>query len=375
MRREILYNSIKRIIYDIDECGILEFFSLLMGEYRNGSSKGSETSFPIPLILFQKYMLATQSYNEDYIKIMQILDISELLKAQYWEGITTSKSLKELHQMMQSVNFTLTQLPKIMDLAKQDHISDIKEQSSDLPEDLKGKSLLTVLIVEDEGQYSSPLRLTSALEAITNLYSVVALIEKESENDLIVLACDSGSDKSFDFLGIPKIMEEVKEIIIAIWDRRVFHRQRHVSESLALISESLPILERIAQLQDSGSIGREEAELLKRKTITGATQFIEAGATIPELEAVSNHDPKQLMKPEPKLLVSPWSEPNNVNDKDDSKTENEIFEKATPESQSLSVEESEMLKLLLKKSKENKKIKIKSKGPIKNKKRHKSGKD
>ena len=175
------------------------------------------------------------------------------------------------------------------------------------------------------------------------------LLKKESEGDLIVLACDSGSDKSFDFLGLAKVMKEVKEIIIAIWDRRVFHRQRHVSESLSLIAESLPILEKIEQLRENGSIEKEQAELLKRKTISGATQFIEAGAIIPEFESASTHSPEQLMKPEPKLLVSPWSETSHANnDKEETL--------ATPHSdkEELSKEESEMLELLMKKAKTKK---------------------
>ena len=163
-----------------------------------------------------------------------------------------------------------------------------------------------VLIIEDANQYSSPQRLVHVFEGISNLYSVFASINKEREVDLIVLACDSGSDKSFDFLGLAKLMEQVKETIIAIWDRRVFHRQKHASECLSLIAESLPVIQQIEEMKGNGSLGPEEAELLKRKTIDGATKFIEAGAIIQEMEGESLHSPRQLMRPEPKLLVSPW---------------------------------------------------------------------
>ncbi len=100
-------------------------------------------------------------------------------------------------------------------------------------------------------------------------------------------------------------MTQVKEIIITIWDRVVFHRHHQAGEGLSLILDSLPILEKIADLEKNKSIEKEQAALLKRQVICGATQFIEAGAVIPELDAVSSHNPKQLMRAEQKLLLSP----------------------------------------------------------------------
>jgi len=348
MRRDVLHKSISKIINDLETCDILSFFKIMLTSHQRESKNGNN----IPLTIFQKYMIATSNYDENEITVCEIIGIGKLLDVQFWQSLSEPDSAnpEETHAMFRNVQFATNQLPKLLNLTKQDFVLEIKEQKEGLPEELKGKSLLTVLIVEDKGQFSSPLRLTSALGAIADLYSVVATIEKESENDLIVLACDSGSDKSFDFLGLAKVMEEVKEIIIAIWDRRVFHRQRHVSESLSLIAESLPILEKIEQLRENGSIEKEQAELLKRKTIHGATQFIEAGAIIPEFEGASAHNPKQLMKPEPKLLVSPWADTSNADDTQEEKFDNESSDIDSSGTEELSSEESEMLELLLKKS-------------------------
>jgi len=351
MRRDVLYRSISKIINDLETCDIPDFFGVFMGQILHREAKNGAN---LPLKVFQKYMIATNNYNKNEIEVCEILGIEKILKVEFWQSLTELEDPEEIHHMNRNIQFTINQLPKILSLMKQDYVLEIKEQKGSLPEELKGKSLLTVLIVENEGQFSSPLRLTSALGAISDLYSVVATIEKESEGDLIVLACDSGSDKSFDFLGLAKVMEEVKEIIIAIWDRRVFHRQRHVSESLSLIAESLPILEKIEQLRENGSIEREQAELLKRKAISGATQFIEAGAIIPEFEGASTHSPEQLMKPEPKLLVSQWSEASHTDDNLEEKLESVDSDQESAEMEELSKEESEMLELLMKKSKTKK---------------------
>ena len=354
MRRDVLYRSASKIKGDLLECEISEFLKDLMDKTR-GTAKEANQSATMSLTSFYRYSLATHSYTEDEVELCKILAIDNLLDVSYWESLSSISSPREIHEILLNVNFAIKQLPKILELSKQDYVQEIKNDGAELPEELKGKELLSLIIVEESGQFSSPLRLTKALAAISDLYSAIATIENEAESDLIVLACDSGSDKSFDFLGLAKVMEQVKEIIIAIWDRRVFHRQRHMSESLTLISESLPILEKINDLKTGGTIGPEQAEILKRKIITGTTQFIEAGAVIAELESVSTHSPRQLMRPEPKLLVSPWSDEKQEDDSDSLDPEAEEAEEDI-----LTEEEQTALDLLLRKSKKKRATKKKS---------------
>ena len=254
-------------------------------------------------------------------------------------------------EMRSNVSFAMKHLPKIFMLIEQEYVDEVKNKNTELPENLKGKGILSVLIVEDKDQFSSPARLTQALESISKFYSVVAKLEGESDSDLIVLACDSGSDKSFDFLGLAKLTEQVKDIIISIWDRIVFHRQRSADKSLDHFFKSLPIIDKIEELRKKNALSREQSELLKKHIILGATQFMEAGITIPELEEVSYHNPKQLMKPAPKLLVSPISESDysdssstSLNDANDDEDSDEV-------NGSLSKDEVELLDKLLKKKK------------------------
>ena len=175
MRRDVLHSSISKIIKDIKECEIFEFFEMFMNQVVHRETKNTGV---FPLKAFQKYMIATNNYNENEIEICKIVGIEQILEVQFWQSLSELEDSGEVHSMFRNIQFTINQLPKILSLIKQDYVLDIKEQKGSLPEELKGKSLLTVLIVENEGQFSSPLRLTSALSAISDLYSVVATIEK-----------------------------------------------------------------------------------------------------------------------------------------------------------------------------------------------------
>jgi hypothetical protein len=346
MRREVLVSSVSTIINDLKQCGVNNALDEALDIYRNpGNDKKDKLN--IPLEVFRNYSIATSSYSDAELSICKIFGIEELLEVSFWKNFTVHDDPSNIFQMDRNIRFILDQLPKLIALFEQEHVNDVRDQVKDLPEELKGKTLLSVVLIEDKKQFSSPERLVHVLDAISKLYSVYATINGEGENDLIVLACDSGSDKSFDFLGMAKLMEQVKETIIQIWDRRVFYRQKHASECLSLIAESLPIIKEIDDLEKSKSLGPEQAELLKRKVIDGATKFIQSGALIEEMEGESIHSPRQLMRPEPKMLVSPWTEEAN--------TEESVPEKNIKSSdESLSDEELEQLESLVKKAKKSK---------------------
>jgi len=354
MRREEIVRGVSRIVNDFKRCGLLETFETVMEKFRHNPNSPKEGS-SIPLNFLREFFLATQDYGDSEITICDILGLSDILEVGFWESAQFPTDPERIFRMNSNVRFAMNNLPKLLLLFEQKYVQSIKEHKKDIPDELKNKTIVTVIIIEDERQFSKPQRLTHTLEAIVNLYSVCATLENENDSDLTVLACDSGSDKSFDFLGLAKLMEQVKEILIAIWDRRVFHRQRQMSECLSLIAESLPIIERIEQLKSSGAIAPEQAEIMKRKTIDGATKFMQAGATIPELETESNYSPRQLMKPEQKLLAFsareesdqtiPITPPNCTIRPEDHREED------------LSAEELQVLDTLLKKAKQKQKKK------------------
>lgn len=163
---------------------------------------------------------------------------------------------------------------------------------------------LNVIVIEDTN-ISTPSRLLLMLEAVQGLYEAAAAISGQSSRDICVLSCDSGSDKSFDFIGLAKVMQCVKEIILSFWDKVVYFREDKTGKQLELIANSLPILERITVMKDDGMLEPERAELLRRQVVQSVMKFADAGVTIPEIEDFTTFSPRQLLHPAPKLLVAP----------------------------------------------------------------------
>lgn len=304
MRRETLIAASKRINDDLQTSGIEQMLETAVEKFHQATAQKRDDSLGISLDVFQKYSVATSTYGPAEIEMAKILDIYPLFSPDAWQKMATAQDPGLIYSFRHRVNFTKQYLPRIIKLLEQDYVTEAKS-GGQLPRELEGRTAITFILPEDKHEYSTPGRLVAALEAITSIYSVHCTLEEMPESDLIVLACDSGSDKSFDFLGLAKIMEEVRKFVIAIWDRRVFHRHMHASQCIALIAQSLPVVEKIESMKQSGVLPPEQAELLKRRTLQGATMFLESGIYIDEMAIEANHSPRQLMRPEPKLLAAP----------------------------------------------------------------------
>jgi hypothetical protein len=209
----------------------------------------------------------------------------------------------DAYMMADRIRFAITHLPFVASLLEREIVDQSEIANQELVD--SGMDTLSILLVEDEGQRSTPDRLILALQGVTEIYQAIATMEGVAHSDLAVLAIDSGSDKSFDFLGLAKVMAIAKETLIAVWDRRVFHRHVHVSMCIQTIAESLPVIQHIHELKEAGALSPEQAELLKRQMISGTSKLLEVGAVTPEMEAQPASTPRGLMRPEPKLLAAP----------------------------------------------------------------------
>jgi len=259
----------------------------------------------------------------------------------------------------------LTFLPKFIKILNRESDQE-KSQILNENEGERSQDVLTVLLSEDNFNRSSPKRIAVLMEGISLLYEVVSQVEqveKEEieDSELIVLGCDSGSDKAFDFLGLAEVIGSLKDLILELWDRIIFYKEKKLSAKMELIANSLPIHERISVLQSSNLVPPETAEILRRNLNMGISSFLECGAIIPEMDHRSVFSPRQLMSPDRKLLtpvsndiedrVDPGNQLGNEEISSESSRDN-VADEANKTN--LTAEEIETLQKLLKKASGNK---------------------
>lgn len=296
MRRQEIVEGISQVVAALKETNIRK---ALESALERGRSTADKPIRQETLEAFKKYMFAAHQFTPAARRIAEMFKLDVLEDPSFWATLTIDAN-EPVHSVYSNIHFTVEYLPRLIELLQPEGRRLIQQGG---PDEAAGP-VLTLMLPEGEHEFSRPQRISEALMGVTYLYEAVATMESIPENSLLVLTCDSGSDKSFDLFGAAKVITGVKEIILSLWDRIVFYREEKVAHRLELVTASLPILEKLSQLQNDNAIEPEQAELLRRKIVDGVSQFVTSGATIPEMGGRSHVDPRQLMAPEPKLLTT-----------------------------------------------------------------------
>lgn len=302
MRRADIISSIKNIQRAIEDSRVLE----VLANHMRSEKADIVAIFEVA----QDYSNWYRSFNDNEKKILDIFKLDGLENPNFWAQITNAERksrIDSMYEYYQNLGFMMKQLDPIIDLFKQDGIV-YKENfnygfvSSSNQEN---SEVLTIILPERENNLSSnPERLIKILNSINLFYKTCSILLGHEEEDLSVITIDSGSDKSFDFLGAAKVITELKELIIGLWDRVVFFREKKLHERMDLIEKSIPLIDTINNYEKEGKVSREQAEILRRNIFNGVNDFLAAGAILPEFSQHNNYNPRQLMSPEPKLLTT-----------------------------------------------------------------------
>jgi len=251
------------------------------------------------LDVFRQYAAATAAFSHIERELLAIFSLTQLYRTQFWFNFITGPKESARHtELSYALRTFLVFTPRIVKLLQTD-ATRLKYAGRKT----EGHEVLTTILIEPADKASRPDRLVDALRSITTLYEVVATIQQVPLDTLSVVGCDSGSDKSFDFLGVSSAIRNVKDILIEVWDRVVFYRQLRAEANVQAALRSLSVVDEVSRLRDEGKLGPEEAERLKHKALTGASLFLECGMTIPELDAHTSNNPRVLLAPQPKLLA------------------------------------------------------------------------
>lgn len=311
MLRGELVESISKVLSAIRESRVLDFLQMMprrseRSELDQGELDALRRQIPLgPEVfrVFQRYAVAAHGFGPVERQVAELFDLQRLADPDFWARLTLGPaSDSELRYHAELAVSGAKRLNLLLGL--------VAPEATEVPVVRVTEGALErllILVVEEKGQLSRPARLINVLQGVTAIYEAHAVLLSVPPESLLVATCDSGSDKAFDFLGVATAIQALKETIFSLWDRVAFFRERKVLISIQLVAEALPVLSEISALAERNAIGPEQAEILRRKVIEGATQLVEAGAIPPELPALGHRNIRVLASPEPKLLSTSLS--------------------------------------------------------------------
>ena len=308
MRRSELVTAVDTVSNAIEGSHIVEFLRMIAEHIR---PEGKEAEGPDEFFrrgpmgmevmhVFQRYSVAAHAFGPVEGKVAALFGLERLADPDFWSRLVVRPGRDpDFNRYIEQIAGAAKNLAAPQQLLTP---ARIEVPSAPTGQTAAKMERLSILIVEEKGRLSRPARLVNVLQGVASLYDTHAFLLSVPVDTLLVAACDSGSDKAFDFLGVAEAIQAIKETILSLWDRVVFFRERKLLVNVRLVAEALPVLAEISALAERKAIGPEQAEILRRQVIDGASQLIEAGGITLDLVATSHRDVRALAAPEPKLL-------------------------------------------------------------------------
>lgn len=303
MRKADLINGVEQVTRALAESGLeLPLVEVARLGYRREPVPGELLTRLLSAL--REYGLRAHRYTRPARLVAEQLELAALEQADTWSLLIAAENrAQQAFAFAERVRFATQYLPRVTGLLGQAGIPSV--DAARRGDGAGGAEILTVQVIESPRRFSTPTRLATLLESLDALYGACAVLEGAEPGGLSVIACDSGSDKTFELMGAAPVVGALRALLLSVWDRVVFYRELPAAQRYRHAAESLPILGRIREAEAQGRMAREQAELLRRRIVEGTGRFLASGATIPELQERAYANPRTLMAPAPKLLAPP----------------------------------------------------------------------
>jgi hypothetical protein len=298
MLRKDLYFETKKVIEIFEKLDMRKHTVNLLESKRRKIEKNIDLSQVLDVL--NKYSIEYNNFSDKMKYIVSCMGLGDLHNPTFWSTLIFTEDISMISKLNVSLRFLSDNLPKILLLLENEAIK-LSNNENINPE----FDVITLVLPEEKDMFSSAKRVTEAISAVIDLYEVCIAIEQMEESELSLISADSGSDKSFDLLGATKVVECVKDLILKIWDKVVYHRNDRVNANVESLLKALPAYEKIKELEETKAMSPEKAELLRRSLTKSINGILMSGIVIPEMEDNCTFSPQKLMAPEPKLLISP----------------------------------------------------------------------
>jgi hypothetical protein len=243
-----------------------------------------------------------RSFSPSAVNALRIFQLEEFLDPSSWQSIFETDNAGPMHLLYQRVYNAMEYVPRIVEfLTPETPIAEGGIPNSGAY--VSSENVLTVYLQEKKNELSHPKRIADLMEAVSGIYDAVAEVNGIQNEPLLVLACDSGSNKGFDFKGAGQCVKEMKELILEMFDRIAFFKEKRFEQRIEVLGKSLSVVEKIGSLEKAQKIDREHAAVLRKAIFGGLEMLRECGAVIPEMDdRVQSISVNALMAPSQKLL-------------------------------------------------------------------------
>ena len=246
------------------------------------------------------YVAKVSTYNEVEKNVYGILGLSMLADPMFWQDQIKQFEPATAYDAWQKMRRANEVIVPILNLLDRDY-ENITKNESFPGQDVQ---VQTVILTDEGGHLSSPIRIVELITAVEQIYAVIAEADGVRDAALAIVGMDSGSEKSLDFLGLARLMHELRETVQMVYNMITFHKQNVTIRNLQVAGETLAVVGKIAKLENAKSISEEDAKRMKQRLFAGLEKFAATGAYTREMN-MPHLPPALAMQPQPRMLTGP----------------------------------------------------------------------
>jgi hypothetical protein len=300
MRRDRIIKAVNTLKDALQAAQIRE----LLRAARNGQQAEGVNRTQKILLAYNVFMRHYQEFDEEEKEMMTFFGLTPLLDLAFWSALVDGEqavSRKIMADVDVGAYNVIFVMPKLRDLLTRETDKEqlIVADPSGTDQEIKR---LRMLVAERERSLTDPHVIINVLRSLDEFYEGMAALRGGNHPSLSVGAIDSGSTKSFDFFGSNAIVDEISELLIAVWDRIKYSSEENFRYQIEVAMMAAGFINRVKDAQSAGRVNEEQGQRITRSVAKAIETLFRAGAYTDEMDRVREVRASQFLLPKTQLL-------------------------------------------------------------------------
>ena len=300
MRRDRIIKAVNTLRDALQAAQIRE----LLRAARNGQQAEGVNRTQKILLAYNVFMRHYQDFDDEEKEMMTFFGLTPLLDIAFWSALVDGEqavSRKIMADVDVGAYNVIFVMPKLRELLTRENDRDqlMVADASGGDQEIKR---LRVLVAERERSLTDPHVLINVMRSLDEFYEGIAALRGGEHVGLTVGSIDSGSTKSFDFFGSTPIIDEISDLLIAVWDRIKYSIEENFRYQIEVAMMAAGFINRVKDAQGNGRINEDQGQRITRGVAKAIETIFRCGAYMEGMDEVREVRASEFLIPKTQLL-------------------------------------------------------------------------
>ncbi len=299
MRRDDIVKAVDTLRDALQAARIRELLRI----NRNGESEGVNRTQKV-LLAYSVFTRHYQAFGEQEKELMAYFGLSPLLDINFWTGLLDGEqgvSRKTLADLDVGAYNVIYVMPRLRDLLIRETESDELTIADNSGAETQMRRL-RIMLAERPRALTDPQVLIGVIRAVEEIYDSLGTLRRNEGTRLVIGAMDAGDSKSIDFFGASSIIQEMRSLILDVWDRLKYSTQENYRYQIEVALMAAGFVSAVNESRGADGISEEEGQRITRRVGKAIEALFRAGAYTPEMDEPRDVRASEVLAPKREML-------------------------------------------------------------------------